>query len=565
MAASSFTTTDEIIAVYKTPAEHTRFIENLEDTFPDDYKSLGIKPDINNRIYFKITNKKENHRGIQYHDGLVSDTQQVFNPSGCCSGGGLYFTTLENLHMFGHFGNNIRPIIVPGGVPIYDEVCTAPTRGHFQCPKYHYKSKAPTVYVLPKIKLGSEESIKLLYNPTHNSNNLNNRFIMSRMYLSDTLSYLNLYREYYNDKYRYAEGNIYGVAISTKYGHRNPSPYTKRRKFHPEHKQLIHCKVKDLIINEQYASLFDLIYEKKTLLEWFYQKSSNKLFQDRAVSISELFYIFLKHQDKAFLRFMKNQYLPRFQLLQSEGCLQQQVVLDLKQSIQNIQTNIKTLIDKNIYDIILKYGGIISGSFALKHFIGADWQCDDIDIYLPALECNNINKYIVYDLLLSEIRDSTKNIVTYIGDSNSYNMSNIVEIINIEQLNGTKLQFIFTKVDPFEFIKDNFDFDFCKVCFRLETETFESNSAGGAAPIPPTARAAVGIASPLPPTARAAVGIAGRIDQAYMDKISKWNMDDSYSVYRAAKTMDRITKYMARGFTITNLDEFFDCLEKLFD
>ena len=40
-AASSFTTTDEIIAVYKTPAEHTRFIENLEDTFPDDYKSLG--------------------------------------------------------------------------------------------------------------------------------------------------------------------------------------------------------------------------------------------------------------------------------------------------------------------------------------------------------------------------------------------------------------------------------------------------------------------------------------------------------------------------------------------
>jgi hypothetical protein len=117
-------------------------------------------------------------------------------------------------------------------------------------------------------------------------------------------------------------------------------------------------------------------------------------------------------------------------------------------------------------------------------------------------------------------------------------MTNIDEIINISQKNGIKLQFIFVKVDPFEFIKDNFDFDFCKVCFRPETETFVCNQQGS--------------------------GIVGKIDQAYMDKISKYNMGDNYSVYRAAKTMDRIAKYIERGFTITNLAEFFDCLEKLF-
>ena len=42
-------------------------------------------------------------------------------------------------------------------------------------------------------------------------------------------------------------------------------------------------------------------------------------------------------------------------------------------------------------------------------------------------------------------------------------------------------------------------------------------------------------------------------------------MEDNYSVYRAAKTMDRIVKYIERGFTITNLNEFFDYIEKLFD
>ena len=116
-------------------------------------------------------------------------------------------------------------------------------------------------------------------------------------------------------------------------------------------------------------------------------------------------------------------------------------------------------------------------------------------------------------------------------------MTGIDEIINIEQKNGIKLQFIFVKVDPFEFIKDNFDFDFCKVCFRPDENRFEGN----------------------------AIAIAGRIDQAYMDKISKYDMGDNYSVYRAAKTMDRISKYIARGFMITNLEEFFNCLEKLFE
>ena len=40
----------------------------------------------------------------------------------------------------------------------------------------------------------------------------------------------------------------------------------------------------------------------------------------------------------------------------------------------------------------------------------------------------------------------------------SYNMSNIDNMADIFQYNKpTKIQFIFTKIDPYEFIKENFD------------------------------------------------------------------------------------------------------------
>ena len=194
MSTPLFTTTDEIINIYKTKSEHKKFIADLEETFSDEYNLLVLniseaKPEANSKIHFKITKRKENHRGFQYKDGMNFNTEP-FIPSGCCSGGGLYFTSLENLHMFSQFGVNIRPIIVPSAVPIYDEVCTMTSDGHDRCHKYHYKSKAPSVYMLPKIKIGSDESIKLLYNPITNlmynpktPTDQNNLFIISRMYL----------------------------------------------------------------------------------------------------------------------------------------------------------------------------------------------------------------------------------------------------------------------------------------------------------------------------------------------------------------------------------------------
>jgi len=79
-------------------------------------KGLIMLPKIPNRkkIYYKITNQKENHRGLQYRDGLIIDPIKFNdNSKDSCVEGGIYFTTKEYLHKFFGYGYWIRPIKLP--------------------------------------------------------------------------------------------------------------------------------------------------------------------------------------------------------------------------------------------------------------------------------------------------------------------------------------------------------------------------------------------------------------------------------------------------------------------
>jgi hypothetical protein len=103
-ALALFTTTDEIINIYKTASEHKKFIAELEETFMDEYNLLvpnisEAKSEANSKIYFKITNGKENHRGFQYKDGMNSNTES-FIPSGCCSGGRIETAYMDKISTF---------------------------------------------------------------------------------------------------------------------------------------------------------------------------------------------------------------------------------------------------------------------------------------------------------------------------------------------------------------------------------------------------------------------------------------------------------------------------------
>ncbi len=150
------------LPVYSNPELWESFYENLYISYVNNpaynacknmhsqYTDL-IKP--NHTIYFKLTNYANSSRGFKYNLGINVDTNE-FKPFGCCSGGGLYFCKLEDLYQFRLFGRYLTPIIVPKGIPIYQE--THKNCGHSDVNPYN-KLKAPCVYQLPRIRIDDEQ------------------------------------------------------------------------------------------------------------------------------------------------------------------------------------------------------------------------------------------------------------------------------------------------------------------------------------------------------------------------------------------------------------------------
>lgn len=65
-------------------------------------------------VFFKITNKKECHNGLQYQDGLVKDTREFDdNPKHSCCPGGIYFSDAKNIFNFRNYGPWIREVELP--------------------------------------------------------------------------------------------------------------------------------------------------------------------------------------------------------------------------------------------------------------------------------------------------------------------------------------------------------------------------------------------------------------------------------------------------------------------
>jgi hypothetical protein len=62
--------------------------------------------------YFKVTNFKELHYGLQYNDGLIKDPKS-FNKEGSCVPGGIYFTTKKYISRFYGWGVWLRPVHLP--------------------------------------------------------------------------------------------------------------------------------------------------------------------------------------------------------------------------------------------------------------------------------------------------------------------------------------------------------------------------------------------------------------------------------------------------------------------
>ena len=64
-------------------------------------------------MYFKITNKEENHNGFQYVDGLNILKDEFNNdPDQSCCKGGLYFTDAANIFKFLNYGIYLREVML---------------------------------------------------------------------------------------------------------------------------------------------------------------------------------------------------------------------------------------------------------------------------------------------------------------------------------------------------------------------------------------------------------------------------------------------------------------------
>ena len=103
---------------------------------------------LNDTIYYKITNEKENHHGYQYQDGM-NILDKPFELEGSCVPGGLYFATAEYILGFVEYGVYLRE------VQLYEDSLSVvdPTGD---------KMRADKIFLGKKYQLADVETIKML-------------------------------------------------------------------------------------------------------------------------------------------------------------------------------------------------------------------------------------------------------------------------------------------------------------------------------------------------------------------------------------------------------------------
>ena len=68
--------------------------------------------------FVKILADNLTHHGFEYKEGLNIDNV-IFNPTGKCSVGGLYFTDLNEAYLYFHYGNKFSYVTIPDEALVY--------------------------------------------------------------------------------------------------------------------------------------------------------------------------------------------------------------------------------------------------------------------------------------------------------------------------------------------------------------------------------------------------------------------------------------------------------------
>lgn len=514
---NNFMDINELVKVYKDPSKQSELYSTFENFYENERFKLNRvvniyndiqTTDINNngRLFFKVTNWNgtSSNKNVKFvfNEGLNFDKSlsNIFDESVETNEPnkiydiqkkevGFSFYKLDDIHMysFNQEGLYIQPLYIPNNIPIVKES------------EYNFKGtivkyKAPVVYTLPKIKLGSEESIRLLLE----TNQLNENFLLNYLYCSNDIE--NLIK--FENLYACVDYHMSQVL---------------RKKY-------IHSVVKRMILQKKYTTLYDKII------------NNGKIGFNIQLDLSELFYIFYKHKDGIFFKYLREYFYQNYYELNKDSFEKAIINIDISESKDKLDEYLKTKEKlKNLFDFVYEKNGLVSGSFALKICSNANnWQSQDIDIYIPSEYYTDVCTYLNVNYETHFFSHSHKGLKE--NCNKKYNMNGISNIIEVpgNTNNGPPIQFIFVDIEPWEFIKNQFDFDICMCGIRKNEFLFNHPNLNKFN--------------------------EATISDTYIRKMVG-DQKDNYSVYRAAKTVERSIKYMKRGFTILNLDHFLHEIE----
>jgi hypothetical protein len=478
---------ESMIKIYSNPFQINKFGKYLESKYITNpaYINKLVKSGNKNliehqyKLYFKLTKPNYTSRGYKYNQGLNIDPQD-FNPEGWCSGGGFYFSKIEDLHQFTCFGSYLTPILVPANTPVYHEVWS----GHDSESKTssYNKYKAPMVYTLPRINIDSPYARQLL----------------------------EPYKIFEYHKFKYAIAyNLSKITTNhiTLYYDNKPI-YSYDNKYRPE----IFKTFIEIISNTGYKHSLAYNYCYGNYLRYL-----------------------VKNKNKKIMNWFINDYFPHL----IANCKFVNERLKQQIGITNIGLYAQPYLERFEIDLIKlfsKYRAVTAGSHPVQYIFRLKYTPNDIDIYISSHYKNQFIKEVneFNDGIKITMQKQTKDF----GFAQKYNMTGVDSVYTLvtfyfkTAIKATECQVIFVNDEiPYNFIKDNFDFDICTSSFDFANKKFLINY-------------------------KKANGFDNmRIQDSYIEKMTG-SKTDSYSTYRANKTIERMCKYIQRGFYIENWKEF---------
>ncbi len=475
---------ESMVKIYSNPDQINKLGKHLESKYitNPEYLNKLVKSgntdliDNQYKLYYKLTKPNYTSRGYKYHQGLNINPQD-FKPEGWCSGGGFYFSKIEDLHQFVHFGSYLTPILVPANTPVYHEVYEGPD-SESQTSSYN-KYKAPMVYTLPRINIDSPYAKQLLQ--------------------SYKIS------EYYKLKSSIANNFLKIKADDYRICYSNKPIYTYDIKLQPE--------------------IF------KTLIENI-NKSTNCMFN--YCHGNYLRYL-IKNKNKKIMNWFIKDYFPHL----ITNCKFVNERLKQQIGITSIGLYAQPYLERFEIDLIklfTKYRAVTAGSHPVQYIFRLKYKPNDIDIYISSYYKNQFIKEVIE--FNGQTNFTIQKQTRDFDFARKYNMTGVDSVYTLQKIyftTGIKVvecQVIFVNDEnPYNFIKDNFDLDICTSSFDFANKKFIINY-------------------------KKANGFDNmRIQDSYIEKMTG-SQTDSYSTYRANKTIERICKYIERGFCVENWREF---------